>query len=203
MMMQYDASSYVHEQRTAVYVLLVTFRTRTGTCGVPSSTLIRTFESGLRAIAAMFFRFSKGNVYDLLLCMINTVRGHVGLEGTLLDEVERRNTVPDGAEDGVAVRGEYNVSLSVYSTTEVGELPSHMVFSNIRGFLPQSGVPCNSPSYCSGAATATIQALIGSCFVSCLPQKIRKRVKGQRSRPGTTSNNCSGKSLAQNCDARG
>ena len=34
---------------------------------VPSSTLSKTLPSGLRAIAAMFLRFSKGNVYDLLL----------------------------------------------------------------------------------------------------------------------------------------
>ena len=34
---------------------------------IPSSTLMSTFESGLKAIQAMFFRFSKGKVYDLLL----------------------------------------------------------------------------------------------------------------------------------------
>ena len=33
----------------------------------PSSTLMRTFESGLSAMTAMFFRFSNGKVYDLLL----------------------------------------------------------------------------------------------------------------------------------------
>jgi hypothetical protein len=35
--------------------------------GVPSSTLIRMFPSGLRAIAAMFLRFWKAKVKDLLL----------------------------------------------------------------------------------------------------------------------------------------
>ena len=34
---------------------------------IPSSTERRTFESGLRAIADIFFRFSNANVDDLLL----------------------------------------------------------------------------------------------------------------------------------------
>lgn len=44
---------------------------------VPSSTLMSTFESGLKAIQAMFFRFSKGKVYDLLLLRHRAVRSAV------------------------------------------------------------------------------------------------------------------------------
>ncbi len=46
---------------------------RTGNDDVPSSTLSRTWAPGLRAIAAMFLRFSKGNVYDLLLLWLSKV----------------------------------------------------------------------------------------------------------------------------------
>jgi hypothetical protein len=35
--------------------------------GAPSSTEIKIFESGLSAIADIFFRFSNANVKDLLL----------------------------------------------------------------------------------------------------------------------------------------
>lgn len=40
----------------------------------PSSTLSNTFESGLKAIAATFLRFSKAKVCDLLLLKVNTIR---------------------------------------------------------------------------------------------------------------------------------
>lgn len=44
--------------------------------GMPSSTEMSTFESGLSAIAETFFRFSNANVDDLLLVAryVSTIR---------------------------------------------------------------------------------------------------------------------------------
>lgn len=70
--MEHNPALEVHEESSAVYAYAVQGKTRTRpTYDAPSSTLTRILASGLSAITAMFLRFSKGNVYDLLL-----VQGH-------------------------------------------------------------------------------------------------------------------------------
>lgn len=93
-----------------------TLRSYTNT---PSSTLTRTFESGLKAIAEMFFRFSNGRVRDLLLCMVSLHILAFQMETDLLHEVKHRNPIPHRTQHGVAIRSEDNVSLSVYRSAEV------------------------------------------------------------------------------------
>ena len=43
---------------------------------IPSSTVTSTLASGLRAMAVIFFRFSNGKVYDLLLWNVVKLLGH-------------------------------------------------------------------------------------------------------------------------------
>ena len=42
--------------------------------------------------------------------------------GYSLDEIEKRNPVSHWAQDGVSIRGEDNITLSVHRAAEVGEL---------------------------------------------------------------------------------
>ena len=65
--MKDDAPLEVDEQCTTIWGFGMKDRPRTDMNDVPSSTLNNTFASGLRAIAEMSFRFSNGNVWDLLL----------------------------------------------------------------------------------------------------------------------------------------
>ena len=94
---------------------------RTGKDYIPSSTLNRTLASGLKAIAAMFLRFSKGKVYDLLLPVVEK-GGEAEENGYSLDEIEKRNPVSHWAQDGVSIRGEDDIALPVHRAAEVGEL---------------------------------------------------------------------------------
>ena len=94
---------------------------RTGKDCIPSSTLNRTLASGLKAIAAMFLRFSKGKVCDLLLPVVEK-GGEVRQNGYSLDEIEKGNPVSHWAQDGVSIRGEDDIALPVHRAAEVGEL---------------------------------------------------------------------------------
>lgn len=68
-MMEYDPSAEVDQQRPTIYIHIVSPGWLCGgrPVAVPSSIEMRIFESGLNAIAAIFLRFSKGKVNDLLL----------------------------------------------------------------------------------------------------------------------------------------
>ena len=62
-MMQHHCTYEIYKKGSSIYSKEVNLaNTRQKSLAVPSSTLIKTFESGLRAITAMFFRFSNGRV---------------------------------------------------------------------------------------------------------------------------------------------
>lgn len=91
----------------------------------PSSTLMSTFASGLRAITAMFFRFSKAKVDDLLLYHRSQTSGHsydTKIRSDALDQIKNRDPVPHRAQNRVPIRREYDVALAVDRPAEIGEL---------------------------------------------------------------------------------
>lgn len=92
---------------------------------VPSSTLMSTFASGLRAMTAMFFRFSKAKVDDLLLPhpfqMSEKIKSK-RRENNALDQIKNRDPVAHRTQNRVPIRREYNIALAVYRPAEVGEL---------------------------------------------------------------------------------
>ena len=87
--------------------------------------MIKTFESGLSATAAIFFRFSKGSVRDLLLWRRISWLYQKRRDYHSLYEVEHRNTISHWAQDGISIGSEYDVSLPIDGSTKVGELQSY------------------------------------------------------------------------------
>lgn len=65
---QDHCTSKIHKEGSPVYTQEVkTHQQKDKHWDGPSSTLIKTLESGLSAMTAMFLRFSKERVYDLFL----------------------------------------------------------------------------------------------------------------------------------------
>lgn len=86
-----------------------------------SSTLMSTFASGLNAIAAMFLRFSKGNVCDLLLGIVNIELRDARI-GYVLHKIKNSHSVSNRTVHGISVWCEYNITFPVYGSTQVGKL---------------------------------------------------------------------------------
>jgi hypothetical protein len=81
---------------------------------VPSSTDISKFESGLRAITAIFLRFSNGKVYDLLLQRRNKPINHQHKpKPGLLYEIENRDAVSHWTKQRVSIWSENDIPLTV------------------------------------------------------------------------------------------
>ena len=79
---------------------------------------MRTLESGLSAITAMFLRFWNGNVYEELLQQY-LVKGDRRKCMIVLGEVKRSHTVSDGAENRVAIASENDIALLINRPAEV------------------------------------------------------------------------------------
>lgn len=78
-------------------------------------------ESGLRAIAVIFFRFSNGKVYDLLLrfmvCKTSSTTEHNSLY-----KIEYGDPIAHRAKDTVPIWCEEDIALSIDGATQIGKL---------------------------------------------------------------------------------
>jgi hypothetical protein len=88
---------------------------------------IKTFVSGLRAMAAIFFRHSKGSVRDLLLVHENRDTCEHKDSGRAqwihqLNEVKGAYAISDWAQQRIAIRSEDHISLLINRAADIRKL---------------------------------------------------------------------------------